>query len=296
MRRWCTKGAVVVASLALLWACATGAPQLVRYPEDEVPAGYPAYFAADIAGNRELLRNVARALAFEQSSVIERTDRIAGGLSLEPGGSRLSAVAYGAFPRGLVEFSLSLNGELERSASRVRPGQVLFRQREGNLELAVTGEDVLYVSSGEMEYMLSAPPRGRAAIRRDTYSSLVSVGGTFGPEAVIVFEDPGAGLLSRLGVQDPSVPLTSVSLALRVEKSSLFLDGRFTMRTQQEAALFSRLGRLFVILFVRALGLDPVAAREQAVITAEGNRVFFSNIPMSEQELVMVISTFTGQP
>jgi hypothetical protein len=271
-------------------------PQVVRYPEDEVPAGYPAYFSADIAGNRELLLAVAEALEFDQTVVIERTTRIAGALDPGPGQSQFAAVAFGNFPQGLVEFSLSLNGELENrdSLAVVSEGrrQSVFEQQDGRLSLTLPRDDALYLSNTDVDALLDAPARGREAIRRDTYSALIGVGGFDGPEAIIVFEDPGAGLLSGLGIGSPSVPLTSVSLALRVEQESLFLDGMFTTRTPQEAAIFSRIGRLFVIVFVRSLGLDATAAREQAEIFNDGTRVYFDGIPMTEDELVAVIQRF----
>lgn len=298
MRRRRCKGVTVALLVFALGACATRMPKVVRYPEDEVPAGYPAYFSADVAGNRELLRLIADSLEFDQTVVIDRTDRIAGALDLRRG-SRFVAVAFGDFPRGLVEFSLGFNGELERRESTALTSadrnQAVFEQIDGALSLTLPRDDTLYLSNTPVDLMLDATARGRGFIRRDTYSSLINVGSAMGPEAVIVFEDPGAGLLAGLGLESPSVPLTSVSLALRAGPDSLYLDGAFTTRTPQEAALFGRIGRLFVIIFVRALGLDPTAAREEAEITASGNRVLFSGIPMTNEELVQVIGQFVRQ-
>ncbi|MFW5744985.1 MAG: hypothetical protein ACOC2D_17050, partial [Spirochaetota bacterium] len=76
----------------------------------------------------------------------------------------------------------------------------------------------------------------------------------------------------------------------------LELGGTLELRSERDAALFGRIGRLFVIVFVRALGLDSEAVQQAAVIEVDESSVVFAGIPMSRAELAGAILRVTGAP
>jgi hypothetical protein len=121
------------------------------------------------------------------------------------------------------------------------------------------------------------------------------VGTEGGADAVVIFEDPGRGVLQSLGVDAGPLPLTSIALSVtNVDDAAFELGGSFTMRSARDATLFGRIGRLFVIVFVRSLGLDSTAAQANAVIVVDGANVVFSGIPMGLDELSAAIGRVTG--
>ena len=93
--------AVALAVIAVLFAgCATRPVEPPPAPESLLLTEYSTWFAADIGGNRELLGYLFDEMDVELGGVIDRTDRIAGGVRLVPGSpAEISAVAAGAFPR-----------------------------------------------------------------------------------------------------------------------------------------------------------------------------------------------------
>ncbi|MFP4551199.1 MAG: hypothetical protein ACLFNT_10365 [Spirochaetales bacterium] len=304
MQRRCQKGVIALAVLVVVAGCATGPPSLVRYPEMELPDGYSAYFSADVSGNRELFGELLEALEVRSDAIVNRTERLTGGFDLAPSGSsEMAAIAYGSFPRGLTQFSLRRNRAFDEASTADSDLSVFVQVVEAPdqfpLHVLVPQDDVVYLAAGlEAEQTMvrldTGPASGRQELRRSTYSRLIDVGGADGPIATVVFEDPGSGLLRTLGVNAPGVPITEISLSLYHSGDELMLHGELGTRTAGEAALFSRLSRFFVLLFVRSLGLDAERAQDEVEISVEGAIVRFSNIPLSSEELSAVVLRFGG--
>jgi hypothetical protein len=316
--------AIAVAAVLMAAGCATRAPRVVRYPEEHLLPGYSGYFSADIGGNRELFSYVMMELEADAEVIINRTERITGGFSLQPRRpTDLMAIATGNYPRGLTQLSLRGNSGFENTeiglpekerlevfVQRPRPGQNNGAEQESPrrdsmqaapLHIALPQDDLLYVTSGsapteQLTRLVTGQPDGRETVRRRTYSSLISVGSLPGPFARVVFQDPGSGLIRFLGLDTPGLPISDIELSLFRSGASLTLDGVFVMNTAQEAELFSRISRFFVLLFVSALGLDGEAVRNEVEITVVRNEVVFSGIPLSREELVSVIRSFGAQP
>ena len=98
-------------------------------------------------------------------------------------------------------------------------------------------------------------------------------------------EDTGRGY----ALEDPAAvgPLVP---AVRLE-----LAGDFEFSSEMQAALFGRLGRVFILGFVRALGLETTNLRDTVVIETDGTEVRFQGVPMSPEDLVGLATRLTGQ-
>ena len=83
----------------------------------------------------------------------------------------------------------------------------------------------------------------------------------------------------------------------RVEEPGLRIElaGRFEFGSETEAALFSRLGRVFILGFVRSLGLDTERLRDTVEIETDGAVLVFSGVTMSPADLTALVSRLTEQ-
>jgi hypothetical protein len=298
------QGLSLLAAL-LLAGCATRQPQLPPFPESLLLTDYSTWFAADVEGNRELLRFVLDELDSGLLGVVDRTDRIVGGARLIPGQpADVSAVASGSFPKGGVELVLGTDRDFERRSAQVdQRNRVYFRRREGTLQLALPANDYLYASTGRVLAMLRDRPPAELELEPELYRSLRRVGRPGQPDALLVFDEPGVGFLRSLGVDARGLPIARIELSMTVrrdggpaagEAPALELGGAIVLRSEQNAGLFGRLSRLFVLVFVRALGLESANVRQEASIAVEGQRVLFSGIPMRPGELVAVVHRLSG--
>lgn len=296
-------GSIVAA--VFLAGCATAPVEPPPAPESLLLTDYATWFAADVEGNRELLSWLLEELDADLGGVVDRTARLVGGVRLVPGApAELSAVAAGAFPRGSVRFALTTSRDFDRETAQVDGRRrIYFRDRAGSLQLALPRSDYLYLSSGRVLEMLQDRPPAELDLRPEVYESMRAVGSVEGPDALVLFDDPGAGLLESLGVQARGLPLRAISLSITNRAGTsdggpadLELGGTLELRSERDAALFGRIGRLFVIVFVRALGLDSEAVQQAAVIEVTGSNVVFTGIPMSRAELARAIVRVTGAP
>jgi hypothetical protein len=236
--------------------------------------------------------------------VADRTDRIVGGMRMTPvltplhhqAPREFSAVAVGRFPAGRLQFALRAGRSFDRVSTDVNGrSSVYYQQRDGALQLAVPAQDLMFLSTGRMLDMLAERPPAELELDPDIYRTLRTVGRPGQPSAVFVFGDPGRELLQSLGVDAPALPLTRIDLSLWDRDERLELGGSLFLRSEREAALYGRISRLFIVIFVRALGLEGSAA-QQAVVEVDGAAVRFTGIPVEPNEIVALIRLFEGLP
>ena len=291
-----TAVAVIAGVLIGLAGCATGEIAPKAPLEAELLPIYRTWFSVDVASNADLYRFLFSEIDPGLAASVDRVDRVAGGVRLIPGSPpELSAVARGAFPKAGTQFALTTNRAFERAVTDVDGRrEVYFRQREGFVQLAVPESDTLYLSTGLLLDMLPERPPADLDMDREVFDALASVGADGQPDALIVFDDPGQELLQTLGVRAPALPLQRIDLSVTTRDEGIAFGGALYLRSETEAALFGRVGRFFVLVFVRALGLDSQAVQDQVEIEVSGRQVVFSNIPMSQEELVAAVRAFTG--
>ncbi len=282
-----------VTTLTVFTGCATRQPPGPPVPESLLLTGYSAWFAADVDGNRDLLRSVLGELETDLEFV-DRTQRIVGGVRLAAGGpgtpADIAAVAIGRYPTGWTRFALGVDRAFARHIVRVDDRRrIYYQERDGSLQLALAERDLLYMSSGRIAEMLADRPPAELELDPDLYRMLRSVGLPGEPAALLVFENPGQSVLQPLGLEVPAVPLVRMALSLdTAEADRLSFGGTFVFRTERDAALFSRIGRLFVVVFVRSLGLEGAVA-QQTRIGVDGTAVTFTGIPVAPEQLTSLV-------
>ena len=288
----------IVVAAGVLATCATRPSIGPIPPESLLLTDYTTWFAADVEANRPLIRSILSEVEEDLGDVADRTNRIVGGMRISPrltpvhlpqASRELSAVAVGRFPPGSIQFALRTDRSFERVVTRVDGrSNVYFQHRDGMLQLAVPARDLMYLSTDRMLDMLAERPPAELDLDPDIYRTLRTVGRPGEPAAVVIFADPGRELLQSLGVDAPPLPLTRIGLSLWNRDERLELGGSLVLRSERDAALFGRISRLFIVIFVRALGLESAAA-QQALVHVEGATVRFTGIPIEPGEIISLI-------
>ncbi len=129
---------------------------------------------------------------------------------------------------------------------------------------------------------------------------------------MIELPEPVSVLTGQLGLDLPRFPILRLSLAVTVAPVAedtaaddtaehpvpavrLGLTGEFEFSTEAQAALFGRLGRVFILGFVRALGLETTNLSDTVEIETDGTELCFQGVTMSPDELVALAIRLTGQ-
>ena len=321
---------LLLAYLAWVTGCATAPPAPTRAAEDYLVPDQSVYFGVDVAANRELVSYVAGSLGAEADVIVNRIDLFAGSVDLADAGGSVSSVepgfsgvAFGRFPQGATRFALWKDREFRRSVAGTDPDRlVYYRQVRGPLEVAVPESGIILVSTDSVAGLIRAtgPPRDR--LDPETMERIRSVGrrgygSVEGPDIVIVLPEPAIILTDRLGLDLPRFPILRLSLAVTVADLAestaadddtaedtavrpvpavqLGLSGEFQFATETQAALFGRLGRVFILGFVRALGLETANLMDTVEIETEGTELRFHGIAVSPDELVGLAIRVTGQ-
>ena len=215
------------------------------------------------------------------------------------------------------------------------PGRlVYYRQVGGPLEVAVPESGVILVSTEsvvDLSRATDAVELGHDGVDGRIVERIRSVSGRgydgripgAGPDIVIELPEPVSVLTGQLGLDLPRFPILRLSLAVTVASvaddtaaddpgrgyalddpvavarpvpaARLELTGEFEFSTEAQAALFGRLGRVFILGFVRALGLETANLSDTVEITADGTELRFQGVTLSPEELVALAIRLTGQ-
>lgn len=303
--------AVALGLASILSGCASTPEPEELVPELYLMPGHSAYFSADVLSNRDLFAYVVSGLGGNLSSVVGRTYRITGGVTIIPTISPdLTVIASGNFPQGGTTFALGSDRSFEKQSAQVNGDEVeYFRSTSGTIQVAVPQSGMVFVSNGLILSMVDRSLAEAAAVaaRAAPLADLLEVGPVSGNDATIIFPDPGGVLFARFGIDSGGIPVKRIALHLRRQRlepgiddpsvpddHEIELTGAFEMGSVQEAALFRRIGRLFILLFIRTIGLDTAGIRDSVEITAEENVVLFGGVTMNRDELVGVVKNVVG--
>lgn len=314
------------ATLALVAGCATAPPATVQGAEAYLVPDQSVYFGVNVGANRELVSYVAGVLGAEIDVIVNRVDLFGGSLDLSAADDLgFSGVALGRFPQGATRFALWKDREFRRAvAEKDTTGDrlVYYRQVGGPLEVAVPEQGIILGSTDSVVSLARAVGSGHGRLDAGIVERIRSVGGTVlgdpGPDIVIVFPEPSRLLGELLGLDLPRFPILRLSLAMTVRKAEdaapddpaaqdsataeaqvpavrLELAGDFEFSSEIQAALFGRLGRVFILGFVRALGLEATNLRDTVAIETDGRDVRFRGVPMSPDDLIRLATRLAGR-
>jgi hypothetical protein len=252
-----------------------------------------------------------------------------------PAAAEFSGVAFGRFPKGATQYALWRDRGFNRSVAEMDSGKlVYFTQTDGLLEVAVPDSGIILMSTGSVVNLASqvGAPSERGRLEAETADDLRSVsdfpsatglraqGARIGPDIVIVFPEPAEMLVGPLGLDTARFPIQRLSLAAFVTDKPaganpatlstpaadesvgplapavlIELVGVFEFSSEMEAALFGRLGRVFILGFMRSLGLETGTLRDTVTIEVDGSALTFGGVAISPDELVNLIVRLTGQ-
>jgi hypothetical protein len=296
-------GLVAAAALLLAGACAT-APEGAR-PDVSgyLLADQAGYVAVDVSDNAELVARLVGTFDPDAAGLVERVDVVAASLHTTAAGpAGFDAVALGEFPRGGVRYALRRDPAFERTVLRLDGTRIVyFSSTNGELEITVPRTGVVLFSTGSVTGLAQKLEAGDGVAGGQESGTSVApifaeLGRPRGPDAFFLLADPASFLGGRLGLDLTAVPIHGLVLQAVVapESGGISLSGDFTLATEAQAALFARLGRVFVLSFMRSLGLDTSGLRESLEIGAVGTQLEFRGVIVTEAELEEVVRRIGG--
>jgi hypothetical protein len=270
----------------LLTACATRPQVKEQGPLDLLPSGDGAFLSASGATAQALLLPVLgiRLSDAEEKRFFDRTDRVFAGFGKGSGSPGVfHAVAAGDYPSSLFGLVFSK----KRGFDKRREPYLHWEQRGGGLKVAAIGGDYLLLSNGTAGEMLSVIGKGRSSLPdRVREAFLVSDLAVYLPEASEYLSDQFRGLpLSALFAEFSADGTGGYLLSLRAGTGS-----------EQEARLFTSLGKLLLLKRAKERGSDAVLRlMKEVVFAAEGSEVLVTGVTLTEDEVRVLIRTAFGE-
>jgi len=306
IRKLILAGAVLVA----LASCATVPEPEYHDLSTLVRRGEIVYLGVDVARNRDLIGTVMTELGYELQGAVNRVDFVVGSIGAQvPGtdGLPFSGVAVGQFPKAGVRYALRRDRTLTRTVDRLDGGRfIYYRSTDAGVQIAVPMSGMLLISTSsvaDLAQTLSILTRDAAQSGIETREelpvevaeSLAVLGTDGGYDLFLYVPRPRDFLEQQLMLSLDRFPVQTLRLAVFSGGERLELRGDFGFETGAQAELFGRLGRVFVLGFVRSLGLDTAALRDELELSVEGDVLHFTGITLSPEELAGLVSRFTGQ-
>lgn len=280
--------------LIALASCATAPPIAERDLSRLLEAGAPVYVGLDVAGNRELVTQLAADLGIEAEAAVQRLDVVIGALGGDGDSLPFSGVAIGRLPKGAISYALLRDRGFDRSVARLESGRfVYFQSSDGAYQIAVPETGLVLVTTGSVVRLAESLDADRAPVSEPVAAALSDLSDPEGRDVFLVVPEPQA-LIRRQGLQLDRFPVTGLSLAVYAGPESLELRGLFSFETETQALLFSRLGRVLVLAFVRSLGLEAAGIRETLEIEPDGLELGFWGIEITQAELASLVTEFAA--
>jgi hypothetical protein len=222
----------------------------------------------------------------EVEPLLDRATRLYAAVERTEGSAaRISAIALGTYPAGLIRSRLCGS----RSWKKVKtPAGKYYVYAKTGMQVSVPGGYAVLVSSGSIETLLArfAAPTAPAmpAEAADDMDSADLV--------LYLPELPGGLPGSAAGV---SVPIREVWLDARRTGDSYGVSGTCNAASERDARSLVLLIRLGLVAWLKSQNLPDVSARLKTVtVAAEGSQVKLAGLSFSKDELVPVLLSLAG--
>jgi hypothetical protein len=222
----------------------------------------------------------------EVEPLLARTDRLYASVEMAEGSaSRVSLVALGSYPAGLIRSRLCGS----RSWKTVKsPAGKYYESVKNGLQVGVPGGYVVLVSTGSVETLLARldapiapamPPDAAEGMERADLSLYL-------PEL------PGSLPGSSGGAQ---LPIREVWLEARRAGDRYEVTGTCNTASERDARSLVLLLKLGLVAWMRTQGLADVSGRlKNVTVVAEGTQVKLAGLSFAKDEIVPVLLALAG--
>lgn len=281
--------AAVAASLLAVAGCVTAPVRPAAAWLGVLPDDAALYLSLDVRRSADLLQEALAGAGpdlREVGPLLERTDRLYGAVeSLEGSFPRLSLVALGSYPAGLIRSRLCCS----RSWTTVRSSSgTYYASAKVGVQVGVPAGFAVLVSTGSLETLLArfeapkAPPMPTEAAEGMETADL----------SLYLPELPG-GLG---GTSGPALPVREVWAEGRRAGDRFEVRGAANAASERDARSLVLLLRLALVAWMRTQGLSDVSGRLKTVtVAAEGSRVKVSGLWFGKDEIVPVLLGLAGR-
>jgi hypothetical protein len=281
--------AVAAGAAALMLAftgCATAPVRPAAHWLGVLPDDATLYLSLDVPASADVIQ-AALATANpdlrEMKPLLERMSRLYAAVALSEGTPpRLSAIALGSFPAGMIRSKLCGSRAWDTVKS---PQGKYYTNVKSGLQVSVPGPYAVLISAGSMDGLLARfaiplAPAMPPEVAEDMESAdlllyLPSLPGGLGGAA--------------------NVPIHEVWLEARRDGDRYLVSGVCNTASERDARSVVLLARLGLVQWLRSQNLSDVSERLKTItVAAEGQQVKLAGLAFGKDELVPVLLGMTG--
>jgi hypothetical protein len=285
--RLAAAGAAVAALLAFA-GCATAPVRPAVQWLGVLPDTATMFVSMDVERSADVLRTALQQAGPDLREIVpllERTDRLYAAVeTVEGSSSRVSMVALGSYPAGMIRSRLCGS----RSWKTVKsPAGTYYVSTKAGLQVSVPRGYAVLVSAGSMETLLARfeipiAPAMPAEVADDMDRA----------DLVLYLPELPSGFPATASM---SVPIREVWLDARRTGDRYEVGGTCNTATERDARSLVLLFRLGLVAWMRAQGLSDVSARLKTVtVAADGLQVKLSGLSFGQDEIVPVLLALAG--
>jgi hypothetical protein len=283
--------AVVAGAAALLLVlagCATAPVRPAALWLGVLPDDATLYLSLDVPASADVIQGALQTADSglrEMGPLIERMSRLYAAVALAEGSPpRLSAIALGSFPAGMIRSKLcgSRAWDTVKSAS----GKYYTNVKTG-LQVSVPGPYAVLVSAGSMEGLLTRfemplAPAMPPEVAEDMESA----------DLVLFLPSLPGGIG---GAAAANVPIREVWLEARREGDTYQVSGACNTASERDARSVVLLVKLGLVQWLRTQNLPDVGERLKTVtVSTDGQQVKLAGLAFGKDELVPVLLGLAG--
>jgi hypothetical protein len=291
------KYAVTAGAAALLFVlagCATAPVRPAAQWLGVLPDDATLYLSLDVPASADVIQaalKTAEPDVREMGPLLERMSRLYAAVALAEGSPpRLSAIALGTFPAGLIRSKLCGSKAWDTVKS---PSGKYYTNAKSGLQVSVPGPYAVLVSAGSMDGLLSrfAMPLAPALppeVAEDMESADLVI---FLPSL------PGGlgGAASGSGAAAANVPIREVWLEARRDGDRYLVSGACNTASERDARSVVLLIKLGLVQWLRSQNLPDVGERLKTVtVAADGQQVKLAGLAFGKDELMPVLLGIAG--
>jgi hypothetical protein len=288
--------AVAAGAAALMLAlagCATAPVRPAAQWLGVLPDDANLYLSLDVPASADVIQ-AALATASpdvrEIGPLLQRMSRLYAAVILGEGSPpRLSAIALGSFPAGMIRSKLC--GSKAWDTVKSPPGKYYTNVKSG-LQVSVPGPFAVLISAGSMDGLLArfAMPEAPAlppevADDMETADLLL-----FLPEL-----PGGLGGAAGTGAATANLPIREVWLEAHRDGDRYLVSGTCNTASERDARSVVLLVKLGLVQWLRSQNLSDVSERLKTItVTADGQQVKLAGLAFGKDELVPVLLGMAG--
>jgi len=281
----------VSAGLLIVAGCATVPEKTPAQWLGVLPAKSTMYVSLSVQPSVDMLKNALKQAGpayNDVSTLLGMTKRLYLAVTLTPNQpSRLSAVAVGSYPAGLLSMRLGSSKDWTKKESA---SGTWFELAKGGLQLCVASGSAVVISTAEMQDIL---PRLREAEELGVPSDVAA---DMERSDLVMYLPELPGGVSQGSASSVHIPIQDVWLDAHKTATGYEVGGTVNLSTEKEAKLLTIVGKLVLVAWLRSQNIPNVADRLDAIsVTPQGNQVILTGLSFTQDEVVPVfMSLITG--